>query len=57
MGSGFLNLQISVGREKGPENFQFSELEAAIFATGLCPKHPFYVRKAQRFYFRLQKLM
>jgi hypothetical protein len=56
MGSGFSNPQISVGREKDPENFRFSGSEVAVFTSGLCPQHPFYVPKAQRFYFPIGEI-
>ena len=56
MDSGFSNPQISVGREKGPENFRFLGSEVAVFASDLCPQHPFNVQKAQRFYFPVAEI-
>ena len=56
MGSGFPNSQISVGREKGPGNSLFLGSEVMVFASGLCPQNPFYVQKAQRFYFLVTEI-
>ena len=30
--------------------------EVAVFTSGLCPQHPFYVPKAQRFYFPIGEI-
>jgi hypothetical protein len=46
MDSGFSNLQTSVGREKGPENFRFLGLEVAIFHLGFASKASFLCPKS-----------